>query len=85
MKYLIIIVDKEQLLQLLQTQFGEYIRDEEYKKVFEESMTVFSATPTNTKSSTDTFYLFLHSLIIHLFGKIKRLENELRNWERIET
>lgn len=77
-------MDKEQLLHLLQTQFGEYLRDEEYKKVFEESMTVFATLTPNTKSSTDTFYLFLHSLIIHLFGKIKRLENQLNNWESLE-
>ena len=74
-------VDKEQLINLLQTQFGEYLRDEEYKKVFEESLTVLASLSIDTKSSTDNFYLFLHSLLIHLFGKIKSLENQLKNWE----
>ncbi|OLS22136.1 MAG: hypothetical protein HeimC2_30610 [Candidatus Heimdallarchaeota archaeon LC_2] len=78
-------MDKKQLIHLLQTQFGEYLRDEEYKKVFEESMAVFKFSSIDTKTSTDTFYLFLHSLLIHLFGKIKSLENQVRNWESIGT
>ncbi|KKK62522.1 hypothetical protein LCGC14_3003500, partial [marine sediment metagenome] len=45
-------MDKEQLIHLLQTQFGEYLRDEEYKKVFEESMAVFKFSSIDTKTST---------------------------------
>jgi hypothetical protein len=74
--------DKD-LIALLRAQFGGYLRDEEYKIAFEEALEVFLSSPLNAKSSTDNFYLFLHSLLIHLFGKIKRLESKIAKWEQV--
>lgn len=71
-------MENKQLIELLQSQFGEYLRDEKYKSAFEEALEVFATSPLSTKSSTDNFYLFLHSLLIHVFGKIKRLEDKLK-------
>ncbi|MCE7735411.1 MAG: hypothetical protein GPJ54_11070 [Candidatus Heimdallarchaeota archaeon] len=71
-------MENTQLINLLRSQFGEYLRDEKYKSAFEEALEVFATSPMNTKSSTDNFYLFLHSLLIHVFGKIKRLEDEMK-------
>ncbi|MHA2089835.1 MAG: hypothetical protein ACW98K_03155 [Candidatus Kariarchaeaceae archaeon] len=76
--------DKE-LIVLLRSQFGEYLRDKDYKIAFEEALEVFSSSSQDSKSSTDTFYLFLHSLLIHLFGKIKRLEDEVSNWKEVNS
>jgi len=71
-------MDNKQLIELLQSQFGEYLRDEDYKSAFEEALEVFATFSPNTKSSTDNFYLFLHSLLIHVFGKIKKLEGKMK-------
>ena len=74
-------MDKEDIVALLKSQFGEYLRDPEYKQAFEEAMSVFSNSTVGVKSSTDNFYLFLHTLLIHIFGKIKSMENKIDKWE----
>lgn len=71
-------MENKQLIGLLRSQFGEYLRDAKYKSAFEEALEVFTTSPLNVKSSTDNFYLFLHSLLIHVFGKIKMLEDKTK-------
>ena len=76
-------MEKEEIISLLKSQFGGYLRDPQYKRAFEEAIEVFSNSSTNLKSSTDNFYLFLHTLLVHIFGKIKSIENKIDEWETL--
>ena len=62
----------EALRQLLDEQYGTYIRNTEYQQAFLDAMDVLKTTkiPNSSTGQTDVFYLYLHRLIVEVFQKI---------------
>ena len=54
------------LRQLLDDQYGTYIRNTEYHQAFLDAIDVLNTTkiPNSNTGQTDLFYLYLHRLIV---------------------
>ena len=76
----------DSLKELLQTQFRPFIREEIYAQAFDQGMKVFDQMTTDTKTSGDQFYFFMHHMILHMIDRIAHLESELALYkERFEN
>ena len=66
------------LKELLQEQFGPFIRDNRYQEAFARAMDSIKRLDVTTPK-IDVFYLFLHHLVIELFDEIDRLSVQLNS------
>ncbi|MHA2092591.1 MAG: hypothetical protein ACW98K_17230 [Candidatus Kariarchaeaceae archaeon] len=68
-----------ELIKLLRNQFGLFIRGTSYGNAFEHSIRVLQdlKIEPSGKSRPDTFYLFLHALVISMFNKLDDLEERM--------
>ena len=68
-----------ELVKLLRNQFGLFIRGTSYTNAFEHSMRVLQnlKIEQSSKSKPDTFYFFLHALVISMFNKLDDLEKRI--------
>jgi hypothetical protein len=74
-------VDPVNIRELLATQFGVFIRDEQYQEAFQQALSVFDRIDSTAKTTIDPFYFFLHQLILYLVDRISILERQLHKTE----
>ena len=69
------MINKEELLSILQTQFGIYLNLEKHKAAFQNSLDILAKTELD--SNSDVFYTFLHSLILDILHRMDLLERSV--------